>query len=218
MAFIVIEGIDGSGKTTLTNHLSLKIKETKNQDICQLFEPTKSSEWGVQVRSLLATVNSIDITSSEYSALNLQMLDLYKKDRLYNIEYNIKPNLAQNKHIVQDRYFLSTAAYQGTTLKDVDTIMESYMPIVIIPDIIFFLDIDYKHTLERINLRNEGDQLFEKEILLQRIQKNYNYIFDTYSKKLNIIKIDALQSQEAILQIAYKQMVPFLNNNENYNS
>ena len=208
MAFLVIEGIDGCGKTTLVQSLFQEMQKNKIP-VCKLLEPTKDSIWGIEVRSMLQTLSTTNINKS----LNEKMLMLYKQDRLWNLSNNIQPNIKNGINIIQDRYFLSTAAYQSQDINMIDTIMNDYLSNseIIKPDIIIFLEINYKDSLNRIGQREESRQLFERDFFLKNIQDNYEYIYNNYKSKLNIIKINALDNKENILHSVYQKIIQIIN-------
>lgn len=172
MNFFVIEGIDGCGKTTLIQSLQ---KFTKKLHIYEYFlflkEPT-DFETGKKIKDLMFSSHKISEKNWIY---------LFEEDRKVNIQMNILPN--KNKIIVQDRYYFSTAAYQGKTKKEVlDILYSSYKKF---PEpVMIFLDVNLEIAIERIKRRktNHSD-IFEKNI--KQAYENYKIILQEL-KKLNI--------------------------------
>ena len=101
----VLEGIDGSGKTVACNELAKKL-ESIGYDVVLLREPTKESQWGMEIAERSP---SGDLTPEEE-------LDLYSKDREWHIANRIKPALEDGKVVLMDRYFFASGAYQSTVL------------------------------------------------------------------------------------------------------
>lgn len=174
MNFFVIEGIDGSGKTTLLESIQKFIKKIhKNQCFIFLKEPTEL-ETGKKIRELL---------QSDKKVSQKDLLKLFEEDRFANLQKNILPN--QEKIIIQDRYYFSTAVYQGETKEEVIEIFYYFYKKFPKPKISFFLQIDLETIYQRIQKRNSNSlDIFEKKEELKRIYKNYQILLEEL-KKLN---------------------------------
>ncbi len=167
--FIVFEGIDGSGKTTLSKILydyfiRIGIPAIKNQ------EPT-GGYWGKKIRHILQTEGAKAET----------LLQLFLSDREDDVKINILPALQSNKLVITDRYYFSNAAYQGAMGISSDLIInenrEKKFPE---PDRIYLLDITPEIALERISIRNSGNDLeiFERKDFLTKVNNIYHTIAD----------------------------------------
>ncbi|HNH07452.1 MAG TPA: dTMP kinase, partial [Leptospiraceae bacterium] len=99
--FIVIEGIDGSGKSTLSKSLFSEL--SRNMECCLFSEPTQF-ETGLKIRKHL---------KGEISLSKADLISEFLEDRKLSIERNIQPSLSQGKNVILDRYFYSMAAYQS---------------------------------------------------------------------------------------------------------
>src|SRR5689334_18751024 len=98
---LVIEGIDGAGKSTLQRQLAEWCRGAGLQVITSR-EPTD----GPHGRALRESARS--------GRLALQdELDLFLKDRREHVETLIRPALERGDVVILDRYYFSTAAYQG---------------------------------------------------------------------------------------------------------
>ena len=98
---LVLEGIDGVGKTTLSQRLARHCEE-RGLSVVQSREPT-DGQWGRKLRE-----------SARTGRLALdEELRLFLADRAEHVEQVIRPALAGGKVVILDRYYLSTAAYQG---------------------------------------------------------------------------------------------------------
>ena len=108
--FIVIEGIDGCGKTTQINQLSKWLKETDlipaNNQLIITREPGGTT-LGKSIRSLLLD------TSRETSPASITELLLYAADRAQHVNEIIRPSLKKGDWVISDRFSGSTLAYQG---------------------------------------------------------------------------------------------------------
>ena len=99
---IVFEGIDGTGKSTQMSLLGRFLRE-KGLTVIETREPT-NGQFGQQIRALYTNRNGV---SPE------QELELFLADRQEHVDNVLTPALQEGKIILCDRYFLSTAAYQG---------------------------------------------------------------------------------------------------------
>src|SRR4051812_1992705 len=98
---IVVEGIDGSGKSTLVSQIAGHCR-TLGLGCVTGSEPTRGP-WGAQLRrSMIEGRLSLE-----------EELDLFLKDRAEHVETVIRPALQRGDVVVLDRYYFSTAAYQG---------------------------------------------------------------------------------------------------------
>jgi len=179
---IVFEGIDGAGKTTQAR-IILQELQSKGYDAVFFREPS-DSQWGRLIKEKAAIQDSL--TPQEE-------LDLFQKDRKYNIENNLKPALEEKKIVVLDRYYFSTIAYQGAKGIDPETIKNTNESFSIKPDLVFILDIDADEGLKRIENRKEKDLLFEREEYLIKVRSLFKSL-----KSENISHINAADSKELI--------------------
>lgn len=193
--FCVIEGIDGSGKTTIINALRDRfIENGLSNDFNDQFasfhflcEPTHSPS-GRRIREHLKKNDDLS---------RKQWLELFHVDRSMNVEHNILPALQKKGLVIQDRYFYSTAAYQGdakespTAQEIVDSskkagFMEAHL--------IVYLDIDPKVSMERIMKSRESTESFERHDLLEKIWTNYKSILPN-----NALVLDATQATDVLI-------------------
>ncbi len=157
--FIVIEGIDGAGKTTQAKLLVEKLKK-KKQDAVYLKEPT-NGEWGQKIRNI-AVHGRVGVTPDEE-------LQYFLNDREEDSQKNIIPALSAGKVVVMDRYIHSNMAYQGALGFDIGVIKEKNLKFPQ-PDAVFFLDISPEEGLKRISGREGGANIgFEKIDYLQKV-------------------------------------------------
>jgi len=146
-AFIVLEGIDGSGTTThsrlLTNFL-----EEKGFKVHLTKEPS-SSIIGELLKKILLDKN----IPPETDAL------LFAADRLYHYKNEIKRKIDDNFIVISDRYLESSIAYQSSQSNEI-TIewIENINKFIGIPDITIILDLPTEISLERklANLKSMG--------------------------------------------------------------
>ena len=111
--FIVFEGIDGSGKTTLSKMLYDYLKK-KDFDVVWLMEPS-ASKWGEKIREIARSRDNIPISEE---------LNYFIEDRKWDVKHNINPALKKNQVVILDRYYFSTACYQGARGLDIQKILK----------------------------------------------------------------------------------------------
>ncbi len=101
--FLVLDGPDGSGKSTQIARLAARLRE-RGEDVLALREPG-ATPMGEAIRDLLLHAD-VDITP-------LAEMLLYQAARAHLVEAVIRPALAEGRTVLLDRYWYSTAAYQG---------------------------------------------------------------------------------------------------------
>lgn len=173
---IAFEGIDGSGKTTVSRRLWTWLNENGNETVW-LREPGDSI-WGKKIRDLANHKESIPIEEE---------LNYFIEDRKINVKENIKPALEQGKSVIVDRYYLSSACYQGARDGfDMFDIIQRNLEFAPEPDITFIVDVDVDTALARIRSSRETEaKLFEKREFLQKVRENYLRLKD--DERIHII-------------------------------
>ena len=157
---IVFEGIDGTGKSTQCSLLSKFLREKKIPNIV-LAEPTMGI-WGMKIRRVLSEGRE-GISPKEE-------LSWFVNDRKEDISKNIMPALLDNKVVIMDRYYFSTAAYQGAlglNPEDIRTENENFAPI---PDRVLIFLTSPDVCLERIESSRDQKSAFEKIEYLQNVE------------------------------------------------
>ena len=155
--FIAIEGIDGTGKSTLVASLKEKL-EDKGIEI----ETTREPSEGV-----LGTLTRTHNFSKEAEAL------LYMADRAEHTS-RIRDMLEAGTTVITDRYEASTLAYQSAILGDawVPWLQAVGGRVGIAPDITILLDIDPALSMRRVVSRGEPSR-YETAEYLRRVRHNY---------------------------------------------
>lgn len=204
---IVLEGIDGSGKTTLMQKLR-EYLETQSKESAQPVEiqvhrePSRQTQPGQEIRRLLS--QSPHMTEE----LRKKLLNLFLQDRLESTNKVINPfrRAYPTGYLLQDRSWLSTAAYQANSEEESDEILDSYLSRhdLYKPDVVLYLRLPIEEAISRMRSRNEHE-VYETRSELKRIHQLYEYIF---SKELpfRVIFLDARQPTERILKEAIEQI------------
>ena len=182
--FIVIEGIDGTGKSTQAARLADWFRE-QGREVVLSREPT-AGPWGQRVRESAATGRLSPEEELEY----------FLNDRRQHVEELIEPSLAAGKVVILDRYYFSTMAYQGARGFDPLEIRrknESFAPR---PDLLLILDLDVDVALERIGARGDTANEFEQRGNLERCQE----IFLSLSGESFVCVVDSQGTLDEVTQ------------------
>jgi dTMP kinase len=163
--FIVIEGLDGAGKTTQVQLLYQRLRDLRSMRVTR--EPTDGPV-GLQIRMVLE--HRVKMDAAALAAL----FAADRMDHLYHREGDggIVAWLEQRMDVICDRYYLSSFAYQGMSL-DWEWIwhMHAYS---VRPDMIFFIDGPVETCLERIAASRSGRyDLFENRKALARARQSH---------------------------------------------
>ena len=156
---IVLEGIDGTGKSTQAKRLAAWF-QSRGRDVVLSREPT-DGPWGRKLRESAATGR----LSPE------DELECFLKDRRQHVAELIQPALAAGKIVILDRYYFSTMAYQGARGFDPDEIRRRNEEFAPQPDLLVILDLHVDTALDRIGARGDTANEFEKREALQRCRE-----------------------------------------------
>ena len=147
--FIVLEGIDGCGKTTQITELSEWLPKSglinKNATLIKTREPG-GSILGREIRDMILSNDKSNSPSI------LTELLLYSADRAEHISKIILPALQNGNWIICDRFTGSTLAYQGYGRDisiDIIKKLENIVCQNIRPDLTFFLEISPEESILR---------------------------------------------------------------------
>jgi len=207
---IVFEGIDGTGKSTQLSLLAAALRE-KGLAVIETREPT-NGPFGQQIRALYTHRSGV---SRE------QELELFLNDRREHVSSLLMPALQGGKIVLCDRYYLSTAAYQGTvsSLKDAGNpssggISDGFSAVEIlaknnfapVPDLALLFCAPPQITIERITQgRGEALNDFEQESALNKVAAVFDSLDLPYIQRIN-----ATGSVESIHQSVLQAVAPLL--------
>jgi len=185
LLLITLEGIDGSGKSTLHQMLQELLA-----DLDPVFTREPGATWvGESVRRAIA--EQIDpITEAT----------LFVADHAAHLAKIIRPALADGKLVISDRYSDSRYAYQTVTLKGVIPQPEEWLRAMhdgwsIVPDKTFLCVLPIDEALSRLKPQNKREH-FEKRDVLENVQNNY-LIFARRDTSRFII-VDAMKEKDEI--------------------
>jgi len=160
--FVVIEGLDGSGKSAQVD-LVIDYLKQKGKDVVVTREPTVDSEAGRKVKQALR---------HEISVEPLELQGLYVQDRKEHLENKVIPALKEGKFVVSSRYAFSTFAYGYSDGLDVDLLVKMNDNFLL-PDLTIVVDVSPESCVQRIEGRGEPKELFEKLEKLAKVNEIY---------------------------------------------
>lgn len=193
---IVLEGVEGAGKTTqmslLKDWLEKNLDDRSEQIICT--RQPGGTELGQQIRSLLLTADLQEVIAP------LTELLLYAGDRAQHIVNFMQPALNAGKIVICDRFTDSTIAYQGYGRNLDLTLIAQLNQIAtqgITSDLTLWLDIDVELGLTRTRQRGKSDRMEQADISFhRRVSNGFRELAKQYPER--ILKIDANQSIEKV--------------------
>ncbi len=185
--FIVICGIDGSGKTTQQRLLADALC-SQERTVHQTQNPTQWYRKDPRVRTFLDS--GVSPVSMEALAL------LAATDRLIQVETEIRPLLAVGTDVICDRYVYSTFAYfavRGADMHFISAINGKIEP----PNKSILLRVDPEEARRRVTQRDAGRAKYEERLpdFMRKVQDNLvKYFPDTG------LIVDGMQSVDSVFE------------------
>lgn len=198
--FITVEGLDGSGKTTVLSKIVKYLNYYNINNIVTTHEPG-----GTPISDILRLlITRKYLNESINNIAELLMIYAARSQLLENV---IKPSLAQGYWVVGDRYDLSSHAYQGGGRK-VDKLLLNILSQKItnnlFPDLIFYLDISPEIGFARIKNKRKLDRIEQEPLsFFNRVRSYYQKLATVQS---NIITIDANQDLKTVFTSVYNHL------------
>jgi len=200
--FIVIEGLDGSGKTTVSKKLAKFLETELNKKVKSTFEPNDYSCAGTFIRQTLTK----ELTNISPRTLMLA----FAANRMDHNHRLINKWLDEgsDKIIICDRYYLSSLVYQSNEEISMEEVMELNQH-ARKPDIIFFMDVDDEVCYQRMDVRDKPRELFEENLSAtrQKYTAAINFLQETRAE--NVVYIDANGTVEEVFQLMLDQVLEF---------
>ncbi len=201
--FIVFEGIDGSGKSTLTALLEQRMKE-HGAEVYTTYEPT-GSPFGSLIRNIL---------NKRIAADDKTIGALFLADRLDHIRNPVDGMLHyinRGIHVISDRYYYSSYAYHAPML-DMEWIRQanSVCAELLKPDIIFYIDVTVETALERIRKSRHSQDLFETREKMELVTANYHKAIAKWGDSDHLVTIDGNRPPEVILNEIWQHVSKLL--------
>lgn len=192
--FIVIEGLEGAGKTTARQVIVDTLHENGITDLIYTREPG-----GTPLAEKLRTLIK-DGIDGETVTDKAEVLMLYAA-RIQLVENVIKPALARGQWVIGDRHDLSSQAYQGGGRGIDRKLMQSLRDTVLgdfYPDFTLYLDLPPETGLSRARSRGDLDRIEQESLdFFRRTRARYLELAESDPR---IVTVDASQSMDNVHQ------------------
>lgn len=200
--FIVIEGLEGAGKTTARDIVVETLRSHGVKEVVFTREPG-----GTPLAEKLRELIKQGMTDEKVTD-KAEVLMLYAA-RVQLVDNVIKPALANGQWVIGDRHDLSSQAYQGggrgidqQLLRSLrDTVLGEFRP-----DLTLYLDLPPAIGLQRARQRGELDRIEQESLaFFERTRSRYQ---ELAAEDDRILTIDASQSIDAVsadIQAALQQ-------------
>jgi dTMP kinase len=191
--FIVVEGLDGSGKSAQVNLLIDYLKQN-GKEVVATKEPTIDSVAGRKIKQVLR--NEIIIEP-------LKLQKLYVQDRKEHLEKKIIPALKEGKFVVSSRYAFSTFAYGHSDGLNIDLLVKMNDNFLL-PDLTIIVNVNPESCVERIEKRGEPKELFEKLEKLSKVNETYKKIPQMFE---NVIMVNGEKPITEVFENIKKEVI-----------
>jgi len=189
--FIVIEGLDGSGKTTQATILAKKL--CRNHNIMLTAEPSRGKIGTFIRESYLYEEKRLP---TEVEAL------LFAADRIDHIQKEVKPALDEGKLVICDRYVYSSLAYQGSTGLNLDWI-KSINSLALQPDFAILIDVAPELVLKRLKRKKSVMETLET-------QRKVREVYLKFQEKGELFRINGDKAKDVVADELYAKVLDLL--------
>jgi dTMP kinase len=183
-SFLVLEGIDGCGKSTQAARLVAALRAA-GHEVVATSEPYAGGTWGPRIRAMARSGEPLPAAEE---------LAWFVAQRREHVAEVVAPALSAGRVVVSDRYYLSTVAYQGARGLDAETILRESEAEFPTPDLALVLEIKVAAGLGRLPGRDgPAEPVFEQRERLDRAAA----IFATLERPW-IAHVDARGTPDAV--------------------
>jgi len=194
--YIVIEGLEGAGKTTARDVVVETLKDLGVSEMIFTREPG-GTQLAEKLRSLVLDIKSV---GDEIITDKAEVLMFYAA-RVQLVETVIQPALARGCWVIGDRHDLSTQAYQGGG-RGIDNTMLATLRDAVLgdfrPDLTLYLDVTPEVGLKRARARGELDRIEQESMdFFNRTRARY---LELAAQDPRIRTIDATQTLDAVIR------------------
>ncbi|HDT6546881.1 TPA: dTMP kinase [Kluyvera ascorbata] len=194
--YIVIEGLEGAGKTTARDVVVETLRDLGVNDLLFTREPGGTA-LAEKLRSLVLDIKSV---GDEVITDKAEVLMFYAA-RVQLVETVIKPALASGQWVIGDRHDLSTQAYQGGG-RGIDRTMLATLRDAVLgdfrPNLTLYLDVTPEVGLKRARARGDLDRIEQESLnFFNRTRARY---LELAAADDSIITVDATQPLEKVMR------------------
>lgn len=201
--YIVVEGIDGSGKTTQVEKIAEYFR-SKGKNVIQAREPRKTGVIGDIIQKVL----NKELKMSEFA---LQYL--FATDRVLSQEEVVVPALKRGDVVISDRCFWSAVVYgildrtggnygykEADSLLIVHSILSMYHRFIV-PDYTFYLKTSLDTALSRIKKKDDVKEIYEDREKLGKVIDGYNWLSTKFNKEMIVIDGEGSVEELSLIHI-----------------
>jgi dTMP kinase len=186
---VVIEGIDGSGKTTQVGKVESFLRSC-GRSATRFKEPT-DGPFGRRIARILTNGREVERVTPQ------EEMNLFLHDRRENVKNTIVPALTQNRIALGDRYYFLSICYQGSLEGndpvEVRRLNELVAPI---PDLTVVLVVPPEEGVRRITeQRGQRPNKFEDLTYLRQVAAEFDKV-----DGFNLVKVDATLSIDSVFE------------------
>jgi dTMP kinase len=201
--FIVIEGLEGAGKSTAVAILSQAI-QAAGHTVVNTREPG-----GTAMAEAIRDVVKHD-WKDEKVTVEAELLLMYAA-RAQLVQNVILPNLEKGHWVLGDRHDMSSQAYQGGGRQIDQVMIESLRAITLKdfkPDFTLYMDVEPKEGLTRAKGRGELDRIEQEDLsFFERARERYLLLAHDDENCVVINTMQSIQAVHADVEIAIKQFL-----------
>jgi dTMP kinase len=185
--FIVLEGIDGSGKSSqIAAVANFILSKNKHNHLVITREPYKNRE----IRALLRK------ESNPYTRAE-ELARLYVEDRKEHVREMILPSLKNGLYVVSDRYKLATICYQSAQGLPIQGLIKMHEGLPV-PDITIIVDVSVDVAEARMKKDSRDEHKFEaNKQFQQKVRENYLQMPDVLPRE-KIFIVDGAKTIEEV--------------------
>lgn len=198
--FVVFEGVNGSGKSSLISRLSVSLA-SENRQVIATREPG-GTKLGDTLREILQEFKSGKLSP-------ISELLLFAADRAQHVEEVLKPAISNRSLVLCDRYYYSTLAFQGYGRGLDISLINSVCSTAIqglTPDLVILLDLDPKTGLSRTKGRGIEDT-FEAESIAFHTRVRNGFLEVAKSASEPFLIVDANKSADEVYDYVRKAII-----------
>lgn len=192
--YIAIEGVDGSGKSTVANALAARL-EARGEKVVTVREPG-GTPVGEAIRALLLDSDALD---DRAEAL------LFAAQRAVLASDVIGPALAKGEWVISDRTFFSSVAYQGRArglgemrIREIN----EWAVGGVVPDIVFVLDVPTDRALDR---QHRADRIGREGVAFQD-EVRAAYLALAEAEPSNVVVLDGARGVDELVGMILERL------------
>ncbi len=200
--FIVLEGIDGSGKSTQAVLLAQRLAAAGVR--CNATREPTDGAVGALIRQVLTGALTLDART---------LATLFAADRLDHLlgADGLLQQLDGGATVVCDRYYFSSYAYHSVDVPlDWVLALNAQAAALLKPTCTLFIDVDPATAMRRIAAGRAQTELFETHERLQAVRGRYLDVFETLAHSERVLIVDGNGTPDAVADAVWAVVAPLV--------